>query len=638
MYKPAAPQRSVQDCDRILASPASPFALEDRLIGSRRVKVYRNLPDSIRDYWLTAAQSFGQRKYLVYEDERLTYSETHERVLHLASLLHARGVKKGDRVALALRNTPEWIVAWWACHLLGAISVAVNAWLSPEAFFHCLSITEPAAILVDEERQQVLRSRVAELHKLGCRTLLVTRTSTAVAGFEPLSAALAAHAPSALPDIAIGPEDLACIFFTSGTTSLPKGVNSTQRQWMSNRWNTATGKARMILRRGEDLPKPDPNAEPPSVLLTVPLFHVIGNQSFLALMTAMGGSVILMHKFTPARAASLLLSEGCTMTGGVPNMVSAMLDELDRRPGAWDKVRLESLSYGGGPPSSSLPEEARQRAPGASASQGYGLTETNSVATTFAGDDYLARPTSCGLAALAVRIKIIPPTHDGPASSALSLAPGETGEICIHGPNVALGYWRDEEATRKAFDDEGWFRSGDLGYLDEEGFLYISDRAKDIIIRSGENISSVLVEDALLQHPAVRECAVVPVPCPQHGEQVAALVVLHPPSHPSRHRTSDVSEAALAAHCATLLPRHAVPALVLFPSRESGALEGEEEGGGLIKNATGKVLKKDLKAVAREEWERRGGAGKARTVPEGHEGDKEPSGTEWNGLRIRAKL
>lgn len=216
----------------------------------------------------------------------------------------------------------------------------------------------------------------------------------------------------------------------------------------------------------------------------------------------MGGSLILMHKFTPARAASLLLSEECTMTGGVPNMVSAMLDELDRRPGAWDKVRLESLSYGGGPPSSSLPEEARQRAPRASASQGYGLTgasfrlycavrgtdnvprarqqkptrwrpllraKTTSLVShilpTFrqAQPDRptpaLAGPTSCGLAALAVRIKIIPPTHDGPASSAPSLAPGETGEICVHGPNVALGYWRDEEATRKAFDDEGWFRS-----------------------------------------------------------------------------------------------------------------------------------------------------------------------------------
>lgn len=190
------------------------------------------------------------------------------------------------------------------------------------------------------------------------------------------------------------------------------------------------------------------------------------------------------------------------MTGGVPNMVSAMLDELDRRPGAWDKVRLESLSYGGGPPSSSLPEEARQRAPRASASQGYGLTgaslrlypavggtdgvthgrrqrptrlrlplqaKTTSLVSHIlpafrqAQPDRptpaLAGPTSCGLAALAVRIKIIPPTHDGPASSAPSLAPGETGEICIHGPNVALGYWRDEEATRKAFDDEGWFRS-----------------------------------------------------------------------------------------------------------------------------------------------------------------------------------
>ncbi|GAA5836817.1 hypothetical protein JCM11251_005796 [Rhodosporidiobolus azoricus] len=594
------PRRSLAEVDAILTAPGAPTALEEKVIKGRRVRVYKHLSPSVRDFWL-ASQAFRDKEYIVYEQERLTYGETHARVAHLAALLHARGVKKGDRVAIAMRNLPEWPIAWWAAHTLGAVGVAVNAWLSPDAFVHCLTLTEPTVIVVDEEREKVLAERVDVLRRKGAKVLLSVRSKGRKGGaFERLEDALEGCEARSLPSVQVGPEDPATIFFTSGTTSLPKGVLSTQRQYMSNRFNTVFGGARCILRRGASLPVPSPDDPQKSVLLTVPLFHVMGNQSFLQLLTAIGGKIILMHKFSPSISASLCRSEGVTVVGGVPNMIQQVMDAIDSSPEGWKGLKIEGVSFGGGPASGRLAEETKKRLPaaGAGASQGYGLTEVNSVATGFAGEDYYRRPTSCGLPPPAISLKIIPPDASMPVSSAPPLPTGEVGEICIHGPNVAEGYYGDEEATRKAFDQEGWFRSGDLGYLDDEGFLYCVDRAKDIIIRSGENISSVAVEYAISQHPAVKEVAVVPVPCEVHGEQVAAAVILHPPSHPSS--SSPCTSSTLISLVSRSLPRHCIPALITFPPEYASAEDG------LPKNPTGKVLKAEVKKVVGKEWERLG--------------------------------
>ncbi|GAA6006302.1 hypothetical protein JCM10207_000595 [Rhodosporidiobolus poonsookiae] len=596
------PTCSIDEAHAILSGPGQPFEMEDKVIKGRRVKAYKYLPASVRDLWVTSQAAFADKEYLVYEEERYTYRQANERVVHLASLLHARGVKKGDRVAVAMRNLPEWIFAWLAAHSLGAIVVAVNAWLTPDAFFHCLSITEPTVVFVDDERERVLASRVDELRAAKTRALFVVRGRRAPAkGFERLEEALKQHRRAELPKVDIVAEDPAIIFFTSGTTSLPKGVLSTQRQYLSNRINTAAGAARSFIRKGEPLPKPDPTAPQRSCLLIVPLFHVMGNHSFFCFITATGGKLVLMHKFSPTVAARLIREEEITATGGVPNMVTQIMDALDQDPQGWKGLKLEGLSLGGAPASGRIPEDAKKRLPSIASSQGYGLTEVNSVATGLQGDDYLRYPTSAGVAPPAVSLKIIDPSSPQPVSSARALPTGQVGEVCIFGPNVAEGYWRDEEATAKAFDKEGWFRSGDLGYLNDEGFLFICDRAKDIIIRSGENISSVQVEDALFKaHDAVKEVAVVPVPCEQHGEQVAAVVVLHPPSHPSRSPSSPAcTESSLRSLLGPLLPRHCVPALIVFPAEF-------DTDAGLPKNATGKVLKKEVKGVAEREWERRG--------------------------------
>ncbi|GAA5863970.1 hypothetical protein JCM8547_005298 [Rhodosporidiobolus lusitaniae] len=620
------PKRTLAECDAILTAPGSPFEFVEQTIKGRRIRTYKNLPASARDLW-AASSVHGNKEYIIYEHERLTYAQAHEKVARLAALFHERGVKKGGRVAIAMRNLPEWVFSWWALHTLGAVGVAVNAWLTPDAFLHCLALTEPTVVLVDVERARVLKGKTQGLREKGGRAFFVVRAGReegVMEEWERLEDALEGCKGTEVSKVEILPEDPATIFFTSGTTSYPKGVLSTQRQYMSNRFNTVIGGARALLRRGESLPTPEEAAKAPqkSVLLTVPLFHVIGNQSFLQLLTAIGGLVCLVHKFSPSSAAALIRKEGITTAGGVPNMVMQILDELDRSQEGWKGLRLEGVSYGGGPASERLPGMIRERlgrkeggGGTAGPSQGYGLTETNSVTTGLVAEDYYARPTSCGLPPPVIEVKIIDPSAPQPASSAPSLPRGRehVGEICIKGPNVVEGYYRDEEASRKAFDAEGWFRSGDLGYLDEEGFLYLVDRAKDIIIRSGENISSVLVENAILQHPTVKEVAVVPVKSEEHGEEVAAVVLLHPRSHPSHLPSTSPSPSlppptasGLAALVASQLPKHCTPSLVFLNPPEYA---GEE---GVTKNATGKVLKEEVKKVVGREWERRGGGRRER--------------------------
>ncbi|GAA5928967.1 hypothetical protein JCM1841_006433 [Sporobolomyces salmonicolor] len=582
------PKRSLEECHRIMTGPGAPWEYEEKVIKGRRVKTYKQLPGSVRDFWL-ATKPFANREYIVYEDERLTFGAADAKVRHLASLFHHRGVRKGDRVAIAMRNLPEWALSFFAAHMLGAVAVAVNAWLSPEAFAHCLELTQPRIVLVDEERAKLLQDRIAPLRRQGCKAFLVTRSSHQVgAGLEKLEDALRASPARDLPDVNISPEDPAIIFFTSGTMSMPKGVLSTQRQFLTNRLNTSSAQARAILRQGIDLPAPDPKAPPRSVLLTIPLFHVMGCHSFLMLLTALGGKIVLMRKFDPVKASHIIRREGITSMGGVPHMVMQLIEHLEPS----GELKLDGFSFGGGPASTRLPSDVKKKLPEVSAAQGFGLTEVNSVATSFAGDDYILRPASCGLAAPNVDLKIIPPESKKPVSDSPSLAPNEIGEICIAGANVAEGYYNDEKATKEAFEADGWFKSGDLGYLDEDGFLYIADRAKDIIIRSGENISSVSVENAIFQHDAVKEVAVVPVPCEVRGEEIAAVIVLHHHSSSSR-RAEPPTEHSVQALVASQLPKHCVPALVVFA-------EGE-----LPRNATGKVLKGEVKKVAVSEWERR---------------------------------
>ncbi|SGY68549.1 BQ5605_C004g02897 [Microbotryum silenes-dioicae] len=570
-----AKTRTIQEAMEIMTGPGMPWETEEKTIKGRTYPVYKQLPSSMREFWLATKTPFGSRKYIVYDNESYTYAEAHTRVAALAALFHSRGVRKGDRVAICARNLPEFIFSFWAAASIGAIISAVNAWGTLDVLMHCFQMVECKLLVLDQERVTKLAEQQEELARLGCSTILVARPSKSLPkGMESMDQALAGCSDKQMPKVSIAPEDNATIYFTSGTTSKPKGVLATNRQFLSNRLNTSVAGARATLMKGLSLPVPDPNAQK-AVLLSVPLFHVIGAHSFLTLMTAMGGKVVMMHKYSAEKASELIIRERVTLAGGVPHMVLEIVDRLSRQSHA-----LEALSFGGGPASSRLPEMVKKSIGEVPAGQGFGLTETNSVATSVAGEEYVKRPTSCGLPTPVTRLKIIDPaTYE-------ELPTGKTGEICIHGPNIAEGYYRNEKATKEAFTEDGWFKSGDMGHVDEEGYLYVSDRAKDIIIRGGENIASIHVENALYSDDRVKDAAVVAVPHEKLGEAVAAVVVLH-----SKHR-GQVDEAELRKVVGAKLPKHCVPEMILFWKD-------------MPRNATGKTLKTELKPKLKAEWEKR---------------------------------
>ncbi|TFK28758.1 long-chain-fatty-acid-CoA ligase [Coprinopsis marcescibilis] len=569
-----SPKRSVKEVGALLVAPGAPLEVQTRLIDGRLQRVYVNQWPSLRAFWLSSAPKHKDSVYLVYQNQRYTFSEVHVRATKAASLLrHVYGVRKGDRVGICARNYPEYMVAFWACHFIGAVSVLVNAWSPTDVLKHCFVHTQCKVVIVDAERADRLEPIASSLVDKGVAGICVLEAHEGKGhwnGMQTWNDSLDAYTgplDAITADPEIQPEDNASVYFTSGTTGLPKGVLSTHRQYLTNVMNLSVGSARAALRRGET---PVSSLGPQiGILISVPLFHVTGSTSLAMLATFSGMKIVLMRKWVPEEAVRLIKLENIMVAGGVPSMVSDLVDYSDGQP-------LGALMFGGAPAPNNLPSRALAAFPGAALSQGYGLTETNSLAVSVAGEDYAARPTTCGLASPVNDLVIV---NDG-----VSVAAGVIGEVWIRGPNVMKGYWGDPETTRKAITKDGWFRTGDLGYLDEEGFLYIRDRIKDIIIRGGENIDSVTVENALYADERVLEVAAVSVPDKRLGELVAAVVSIKP-----RHRDR-VTEAELLAKAKTLLPIFAVPVIIVIQKEP------------FDRTPSGKILKPQLREIAREAW------------------------------------
>tara|TARA_R110000824_G_scaffold118960_18_gene272512 strand:+ start:31548 stop:33302 length:1755 start_codon:yes stop_codon:yes gene_type:complete len=579
--KPVWPVVSIAEANKMLTAPGMPFEMETVNVRGLPTRVYKNAPANLRLVF-EAGRAWGSRDFLVYQDERLSFDDHYRAVVTLGRELAGKyGVVKGDRVTIAMRNYPEWSIAFWAAAALGAIVVPLNAWGTGPELEYGISDSGSKVVIVDGERLERITPHLKELKISG---VIVARP-----GGMPLGDAVAMDAiigkpgsyaglsDEALPDPDLHPEDDATIFYTSGTTGKPKGALGTQRNILTNLISAGYAGARAMLRRGEALPAPDPDAPQRSMLISVPFFHATGCHSILVPMYAGGGKLVIMHKWNAEEALRLIEEEKLQAFGGVPSMAWQVLESPDFA--TRDTSTVESISYGGAPSAPDLVSRIKQQFPKVQPGNGYGLTETSSITTTNSAEDYQHRPESAGPCVPVCDLKVVDENgKDVPA--------GQVGELWIKGPNVVKGYWNKPEATAASFSD-GWLHSGDLVRIDEEGFVFILDRAKDMLIRGGENIYCVEVEGALYAHPAVMDAAVVAIPHKVLGEEVGAVVQLAP--------GKDVTEAELKAHVGKLLANFKVP-IKIEMRREP-----------LPRNANGKILKMEL----REDMKKYAGSGAA---------------------------
>jgi long-chain acyl-CoA synthetase len=546
-----------------LTGPGGPFEIREAEIRGQRYRVFANTPPSLRALF-ESSRGRGDATFLVYEDESWSFAEVMRHADALGATLVGRyGVRPGDRVAIGMRNYPEWIIAFAAITGVGGVAVSLNAWWTEDELEFGLSDSGSVALVADVERAERAGPALA---KLGVRAVVVRSEGAALpAGCERYEDVVVPGQP--MPAVDIDPHADATILYTSGTTGRPKGAVSTHHAVLSALLSFGCQAAV----RAALVEKAEPKQHPTSFILVVPLFHVTGCVAVMLSCVAAGCKLVMMYKWSPERALELIEREKITNFVGVPTMSWDLLESPDfaRR----DTSSLVAVGGGGAPAPPELVRRIdrsfRNGAPGI----GYGMTETNAYGPGNAGADYLRKPNSCGRTVPTVEIKVAD-------DAGKVLPPGAVGEIWFRGPNLIRGYWNRPEATAETIVD-GWLRSGDLGRVDDEGFLYVEDRAKDMVLRGGENVYCAEVEAAIYEHPAVYEVAVFGLPHPRLGEEVSAKVFLKP--------GRSLDEDALRAHVAERLAGFKVPSVVVFVDEA------------LPRNASGKILKREIRdALAAE--------------------------------------
>jgi len=498
-----------------VTAPGKPYETRVETIRGVDFTVFANAPPNLRDLYVSGL-AHADKDFYVYEDERYTYGAMWEVAARCANRLKARGIEQGDRVGIAFRNYPEWIAAFMAVTSMGAVAVAMNAWWSGEELVYGIEDSGLKLLFTDVERTERLVPHVA---RLGIELITIRHRHGDLETWETFVDGASTEMPAA----EIAPEDNATILYTSGSTAHPKGVLSTHRAIANALLGWECGGAiamalnpQMGAAVGRAAPPPQ---DPPSIILTVPLFHVTGLVVQMLSSFRRGRKVVGMYKWDAEEALSIIQDERITEFNGVPTMAWELVQAPNR-----DKYDLSSLKSAGGGGAPMAPEHARQidktiakGAPGT----GWGMTETQGLATTIGGPAFLQRPRSCGRAVPPI-VKVKAVKSDG-----TDAAPLETGELWIWGVMNFSEYWNKPEATAESLTD-GWVHTGDVGHLDEEGYVFITDREKDMVIRGGENIGCQEVEAVLYEHPAILEAAVFGVPDDRLGETLAAVVVIRP--------------------------------------------------------------------------------------------------------------
>ncbi|WP_338465560.1 class I adenylate-forming enzyme family protein [Novosphingobium sp. ZN18A2] len=566
------PKVDIPETYRILTAPGAPFEMEQATIDGRKYRVYKNALKTLREVF-DIARSWGDRDYIVFEDERQTYAEHFRAAGRLGRILAERyGVTRGDRVVIAMRNLPEFTLAFWAGASIGAVMTPLNAWGSGEELAYGIADSGAKVAFVDGERMDRLRPHLGEL---SLEAVILTRPgpdgTEGATLLEDLIGPPSGYGDlpdDPAPDPGIETDDPATILYTSGTTGRPKGALGSHRNILTNVVSLGFNAARAAVRKGEGIPvppEPDPDALQPCMLIPVPLFHVTGINSMMVPAILGGAKIVLMYKWNPERFLELIEREKVTGTTGVPAMVWQVLESPD-----FDKYDLSSLQgygYGGAAIAPELTLRFVKQFPWFAVGQGYGATETSSVSAAHSAEDYLLHPDSVGLPVPCVDLKVVDENDR-------EVPPGASGELCIRGPNVVHGYWNRPEQTAATFPD-GWYHTGDICRIDEDGFVYLLDRKKDMLIRGGENVYCVEVESVLVAHDAVIDAAVVGLPDRVLGEEVGAVVQLKP--------GLSATEAELREFVGRHLAPFKVPKMIDIRTQE------------FPRNASGKTLKPVLR-------------------------------------------
>lgn len=543
-----------------LTGPGGDFEIIEAEVLGNRIRTYKNAPPSVREFWLSTAE-FADRPYLVYGDVRLTYAQSHEQVNAVAAWLADQGVTTGDRVAIAMRNYPEWMLIYWACACSGIAVVGMNAWWTAEEMAYALTDSAPKVVFLDAERLDRLRERPETADKM---KIVGVRIPDANADVTPWSDVIA-HG-GAMPDITVDPDSDCCIFYTSGTTGHPKGAQLTHRGCIANLFNmvyAATSASLATQRATGVAPPEDPPI--PVTLITTPLFHVTANNCGAYAVTAGGGTLVLMYRWDAGEALRLIAREGVTAMSGVPVMARELINHPDFA--TTDTSSLTSLAGGGAQVPPDLVKKIESQVATARPGTGYGMTETCGIITSVSGDFFVDKPDSAGPAMPNFEAKCVDDMGE-------TVPPGQTGELWVRGSSVIKGYINRPEATADSITD-GWLHTGDVARIDEDGFIFIVDRKKDMVLRGGENIYCAEVESTLYTHPAIAECCVFGVPDDRLGEEVGAAIVLN-----SGH---SLTEAELRDHCAAVMAKHKVPRYIWFLDDA------------LPRNASGKFIKRELR-------------------------------------------
>ncbi len=538
------------------------------------IQVYENRMRSMRDLMAQNALR-PDVTFLVQGERRFSYVEHDRTARSVAHSLAALGVESGDRVAIVSANTPEWLFVFWACAILGATCVPLNAWQKGEELEFALDDCQAKVVVADRKRLEVLKPVLANLPDVEHVYLAGDTPGPGDDGVRPFAELLGDGSDPGMPTTPIEEDDIFAILYTSGTTGRPKGATLTHRQVLANLSNIILlGLAQMMAgvttRGAGNNGDSGAGAEQDGSLLVVPLFHVTGCLATMVVNYATGGKLVLMPvgRFDPDGAMQIIQDERITSIGGVPTIMWRIIDSPNFSK--YDLSSVKRASYGGAPAAPELVERIEEAFPNLrkTLSTAYGLTESASVATALGGDDYFAHPASCGRPVPTVELEI----RD---EHRREVPRGETGEIWLKGPTMMLrGYWNRPDVNAEVIVD-GWFRTGDIARQDGEGFVYIVDRAKDMIIRAGENIYCVEIENVLYEYDGVDDAAVIGVPDTVLGEEVKAVVHLR--------EGATVTAEELRAHCRAHLADFKVPKHIEF--RDSP----------LPRNPAGKILKAALR-------------------------------------------